>query len=389
MKPIYYFLLSAVVLTSLPVTLIAQREEGTTQDELMVYIGTYTREQSKGIYAFRFQPGAGTLTPIGVVAETVNPAFLAVHPNRRFLYAVNEVSTYEGESAGSVSAFSINAGTGELTFINRVSSRGAGPCHLVVDKTGKCLLVANYGGGSVAAFPLKEDGSLGDASAFVQHVGSSVNPRRQRGPHAHATNISPDNRFAFVADLGLDQVLVYRMDPAKGTLTPNDPPFAKVDPGSGPRHMAFHPDGRYAYVLNELSSTVTAFAYDPARGSLEELETTSTLPKDFSGDNTTAEVEVHPSGRFLYGSNRGHDSIAVFAIDTRNGTLTPEEHVSTQGKTPRNFAIDPTGNYLFAANQASDNIVVFRIDRETGRLTPTTHVLDVPSPVCVTFVASH
>jgi 6-phosphogluconolactonase len=363
-------------------------EKAPPMGEYLVYIGTYTGKESKGIYAYRFVPKTGQLVSLGLVAETVNPSWLAVHPNQRFVYAANEIANYDGEKSGAVSAFAIDQRSGKLTFLNQVSSRGGDPCHAVVDETGKRLLVANYSGGNVAVIPVLEDGRLGEASAVVQHTGSSVNPDRQRAPHAHSIDPSPDNRFAISADLGLDQILVYRFDPAKGTLAANNPAFAKVIPGAGPRHLAFHPSGRFAYVINELQSTVSAFAYRTVRGALEELQTISTLPKDFSGENTTAEVQVHPAGKFLYGSNRGHDSIVVFAIDSGKGTLTPVEHVPTQGKTPRNFGIDPTGLYLFAANQNSGNIVVFRIDAKTGRLTPTGQVLEVPIPVCVGFVAS-
>lgn len=362
-------------------------EKATAKGEYLVYIGTYTGPKSKGIYAYQFNVATGQLTAFGLAAEIANPSFLAVHPNRRFLYAVSEVANYEGQNSGAVSAFGIDPRTGKLTFLNEVSSRGGDPCYVVVDKTGKSLLVANYGGGSVAALPVLGDGRLGEASAFVQHAGSSVNPERQQGPHAHSINLSPDNRFAIAADLGLDQLLVYRFDPTKGSLAANNPAFTKVNPGAGPRHFAFHPGGRFAYVINEMQSTVSAFSYDAAGGVLRELQTIATLPKGFTGDNTTAKVQVHPTGKFLYGSNRGHDSIAVFAIDAARGTLTPIEHVSTQGKTPRNFGIDPTGSYLLAANQDSDNIAVFRIDPKTGRLTPTGLVLKVPSPVCVKFVA--
>jgi 6-phosphogluconolactonase len=358
------------------------------QDEYFVYIGTYTRQNSEGIYGYRFQPSTGRLTSLGLAAETVSPSFLAVHPNRRFLYSVGEIADTGGGKGGAVSAFQIDPETGKLAFLNQVSSGGAGPCHLVVDKTGKGVLVANYGGGSVAALPVNEDGHLAEASAFAQHTGSSVDPKRQQRPHTHSINVSPDNRFAVAADLGLDKVLVYRFDPERGSLTPNEPPFAKVNPGAGPRHFAFHPSGGFAYVINEMQSTVTAFAYDAAEGVLKELQTISTLPEAFAGDNSTAEVQVHPSGKFLYGSNRGHDSIAVFAIDPGKGTLTPVEHVSTQGKTPRNFGVDPTGSHLFAANQSSHNVVVFRIDPNTGRLTPTGQKLEVYSPVCVKFVAA-
>jgi 6-phosphogluconolactonase len=354
-----------------------------------VYVGTYTEEgsKSKGIYAYRFDPAAAEITALGLVAETINPSFLAVHPNHRFLYAVNEVGKYNGQSSGAVSAFAIDRRTGKLTLLNQVPSRGADPCYITVDKTGKYVLVANYTGGSVAVFPVLEDGRLGEASAFVQHQGHGTNPERQEGPHAHSIDLSSDNHFALVDDLGLDQVISYRFDAVKGLLTANEPAFAKVDPGAGPRHFAFHPSGKFAYVINEMHSTVTVFAYDGDRGTLRSTQTISALPRDFKGQNDDAEVQVHPSGKFLYASNRGHDSIAVFAIDPNKGTLTPVEDVPTKGKTPRSFEIDPAGSFLFAENQKSDNIVVFRIDAGTGRLTPTDKVLEVGSPVCVKFVA--
>ncbi|HXN22572.1 MAG TPA: lactonase family protein [Candidatus Dormibacteraeota bacterium] len=356
------------------------------KSDWIMYAGTYTRPPSKGIYAYRFQPASGTFTSIGLVAETANPSFLAIHPNQRFLYAANEISRYEGQSAGSVSAFSIDAASGQLKLLNQVSSKGSGPCHVALDKTGKWLFAANYNGGSVAAFPVHNDGTLGEASAFVQHSGSSVNPQRQREPHAHVATVSPDNRFILVADLGSDQVFVYRLDPAKGRLAPNDPPFVKVAPGSGPRHLAFRPDGRFTYVINEMMSTVTTFGYDAGRGSLQELQTLSTLPEGFTGTNSTAEIAVHPNAKFLYASNRGHDSIAIFQIDPAKGTLTAAGQVATQGKTPRNFAIDPTGAYLLAANQDSASVVVFRIDQKSGGLMPIGTVLEIPFPVCITFV---
>ena len=362
-------------------------QKARTQARYLVYIGTYTTTRSKGIYAYRFDADSGRLTSLGLVAETVNPSFLAVDPSRRFLYAVNEISNYAGGKGGGVSAFAMDRATGKLTFLNEVASRGREPCHVSLDKTGKFVMVANYGGGSAAVFPVLADGRLGEASAFVEHHGSSVNPERQEGPHAHSIATSPDNRFVLAADLGLDRLLVYRFDAAQGSLEPNDPPFATVKPGAGPRHFAFHPSSRFVYTINEMGSSITAFSYDAARGSLRELETVSTLPKDFAGASDTAELEAHPSGKFLYGSNRGHDSIAVFAIDGGKGTLTLVEHVPTGGKTPRSFAIDPAGSCLVVANQDSDNLVVFRIDARTGRLTPSGKALDVPSPVCVTFVA--
>ncbi|MGQ9575358.1 MAG: lactonase family protein [Thermoguttaceae bacterium] len=351
-----------------------------------VYIGTYTRKQSRGIYLCQLDLATGKIGSAGLAAEVANPSFLAIHPTRRFLYAVGELERFGGRNQGAVSAFSIDAATGKLTLLNQQSSRGAGPCHLTVDRTGRWVLVANYGGGSVACLPIREDGRLGEATAFVQHQGSSVNPKRQQGPHAHCVNLDPANRFALVADLGLDKVLIYRFDASKGQLTPHDPAFASVRAGAGPRHFAFHPSGQYAYVINELQSTVTAFAYDAQRGSLQQLQSVSTLPPQFQGANTTAELQVHPSGRFLYGSNRGHDSIAAFAIEPATGILRFVAWEPTQGKTPRNFGIDPTGTYLLAANQDTDSIVVFRIDPESGKLRPAGHSAKVPTPVCVQIV---
>ena len=353
----------------------------------IVFVGTYTRAPSKGIYAYRLRPG-GELTPMGtagLAAGTDSPSFLAVHPNQRFLYAVNEVSKYEGRDAGSVSAFAIDRATGVLTLLNRVSSRGGGPCHVSLDATGKWLFVANYGGGSVAAFSVQDDGRLGEASAFFQHAGSSVNKDRQSGPHGHAVTVSPDNRFVLAADLGLDKVLTYRIDPRAG-LVAADPPFSTIAPGSGPRHLAFRPDGKFAYVLSEMLSKVVAMRYDAARGTLTEIQTLSTLPEGFTGDNSGAEIAVHPNGRFLYSSNRGHDSIATFRIDDAKGTLTALDRVPTQGKTPRNFAIDPSGRFLLAANQNSGTVVPFRVDPATGALTPAGTTIQVPFPVSVVFV---
>ncbi len=360
-------------------------ETAATKGKYFVYVGTGAQKESKGIYTYRFDATTGHLTSLGRAAECDNPSFLAVSPGRRVLYAVNEIPQYGGRSSGGVSAFAIAPGTGKLTLLNEVPSGGAGPTHLTVDKTGRYVLVANYDGGSLAVFPILKDGRLGEASAIVQHHGASINPQRQEGPHVHSVYMSPDNRFAVSADLGLDEVFVYRFDAEKGTLAPDDPPFAKVNPGSGPRHFAFHPSGKFGYAINELQSTVTVFSYDPASGALRTLQTISALPPDFKGESYAAEVVAHPSGKFLYGSNRGYDSIAVFAINTRKGTLTPVDYVLTLGKSPRNFAIDPTGSYLFAANSGSDNIVVFRIDPNNGRLTQTGQVLEVPSPLCVTF----
>jgi 6-phosphogluconolactonase len=358
------------------------------RDSYFMYVGTYTQEgsTSKGIYVYRYDSGSAKVTSLGLAAQTINPSFLAVHPNRHFLYAVNELGDYKGQKSGGVSAFAIDNATGKLTLLNEVASGGADPCYISVDKTGKFVLVANYTGGNVSVFPILKDGSLGEASAFVQHTGHGTNPKRQEAPHAHSIDLSPDNRFAIVDDLGLDETLVYKFDSSKGSVTLNDPPFAKADAGAGPRHFALAPNGKFAYVIHEMGSTVSVFDYDAAAGVLHQVQTISTIPKDFTRLNEDAEIEVHPSGKFLYASNRGHDSIAVFAIDPNKGTLSLIEYVPTKGQSPRHFQIDPTGSLLFAENEKSDNIVIFRIDARTGRLAPTGKVLDISQPVCVKFV---
>lgn len=372
----------------LSVTGSAQGRRSSPGADLLVYFGTYTGEKSKGVYVSRLDLASGALGPPELAGETLSPSFLAVHPSRNFLYAVNEIRDFQGKESGSVSAFAIDRKTGTLTPLNQQPSVGRGPAHLVVDKTGRNVLVANYGGGSVAVLPIATDGTLKPASAFIQHTGASVNPQRQKGPHAHSINLDPANRFAYVADLGLDKVLVYRFNARRGSLAANDPPFASVQAGAGPRHFAFHPKGRFAYVINELNVTLTAFGRDTRRGALTELQTISTLPlgQPVEPGYDTADVQVHPSGKFLYGSNRGHDSIVVFAIDEKSGRLTYVENRPTEGRTPRGFGIDPSGTYLLAANQRSDSVVVFRIDQRTGRLTPTGHTIAVGAPVCVKFV---
>jgi 6-phosphogluconolactonase len=351
----------------------------------LAYVGTYSDRGGKGIYAYRFDAKTGKLVDLGLAVATPDPSFLAISKDGKFLYAVNETSTYQGQPTGSVSSFAIHKDSGKLTPLNTLSSRGPGPAHLVIDRSGKSLLVANYDGGNVAVFPILENGSLGEASAFVQHKGSSVVPDRQKGPHAHDIAMSPDNRFALVADLGLDQIIVYPFDSAKGTL--GTPHIVKVHPGAGPRHLAFSPNGKFVYLINEIQSSINSFSYSAANGELRELQTVSTLPKEFKGANDTAEIEVHPSGRFLYGSNRGQDSVVLFTIDPAKGTLTNAGFTLTRGKTPRNFAIDPTGHWLFAENHESDNFVIFKIEEKTGQLTPQGDALHVPAPVCIKFVA--
>jgi 6-phosphogluconolactonase len=363
----------------------AARQSAGTQ---LVFFGTYTGPKSKGIYVSKLDLAAGTLTTPELAGESTNPSFLAIHPTRDFLYSVGEIGTYEGQPSGSVSAFAFDRATGKLTAVNRQPSVGGGPAHITVDRTGANALVANYGGGSVAVLPIGPDGGLKPASAFVQHSGSGKNPERQKSPHAHSIDVDPANRFAYVADLGIDKIMIYRFDPVKGSLAASDPPSVSVEPGAGPRHFALHPQGRFAYAINELNSTVVAFTRDAERGTLTPLQTISTLPEGqaVAAGYSTAEIEVHPSGRFLYGSNRGHDSIVVYAIDQKTGRLTHVENQPTQGSTPRNFGIDPTGTYLLAANQRSDSVVVFRINGETGKLTATGGKADVGAPVCVKFV---
>lgn len=378
-------LISLLISLTMPALAAPAKQEG----KYLFFVGTYTQDGSKsqGIYSYRYDAATHEITSLGLAAETTNPSFVAPSPNGRFLFAVNEVQNYKGPNSGGVSAFSVDQVTGKLTFLNEVASRGADPCYITVDRTGKWVLVANYTGGSVAVFPILAGGRLGEASSFVQHTGHGADPKRQEGPHAHSIDLSPDNRFAFVDDLGLDELLIYKFDSAKGTLTPNDPPYAKLEPGSGPRHFALGKSGQFVYVVSEMKGTVTVFSNDPRTGALHTLQTVSTLPEGFKGDVEDAEVEIHPSGKFLYASNRGDgNSIAVFAIDAAKGKLTPIDITPTQGKAPRHFAFDPTGTLLLAENMSSSNIVVFRIDQQTGKLTPTGQTLEVGQPVCVKFV---
>lgn len=375
---------------------VSQRENllanAAQQHGYFVYVGTYTDTPAKGqgIYGFRYDPETGQLTSLGVAAEIPNPSFLATDPQHRFLYAVTERGSDPNMTGAlsdqTVSSYSINPRTGALTFLNKVSSAGGMPCHLVVDGTGKTLFVADYGSGRVVSYAIKPDGSIGEQTGLGQDNGSSVDPRRQQGPHVHSTVLSPDNRFLFTPDLGLDQIKIYKIDPANGTFTPDDPPFVSVTAGLGPRHFAFGRGAKFAYVVCEMGSSVVVFSYDRAKGSLKPIQTISTLPSDFKGQSASAEIEVDKSGRYLYASNRGSDSITVFAIDQQKGTLTNLQVASTLGKSPRNFEIDPAGKYLIAANQNSNQLVLLKIDPRTGQLTPGDETVDVPSPVCVIFV---
>ena len=373
-------LLAALALLSLaPLALAA---------ETLVYFGTYTRPDggSKGIYVSRLDGETGKLSEPRLAAEVASPSFLEIHPGGQYLYAVSEVSELDGKPGGAVTAYRIDPATGSLAKLNARSTGGAGPCHVSIDPAGKCVLVANYGGGSCASYGIAADGSLREAGSVIQHTGSSVNPNRQKAPHAHSINPSPDGRHVFVADLGIDQVVIYRLDADAATLTSHG--AAKVAPGSGPRHFAFHPTGKWAWVINEMTLTLTGFDYDAAAGTLREIQTLPTLPAaDRDGKGlSTAEVRVHPTGKFVYGSNRGHDTIAVYQVDAATGQLTFVEVEPIQGKTPRNFNIDPTGRWLLAAGQASDTISVFAIDPRTGALDYTGHQIAVGTPVCVRFL---
>lgn len=356
-----------------------------------VYVGTYTKPlpkataQSVGIYVNTFDLATGALNAAGVAADVVNPSFVALDPSLSYLYAVSEVQELNGQPTGGVSAFAVSSVNGRLTFLNQKPSHGTDPCHVSVDRTGRFVLVANYSSGSVAMYPILPDGGLADASSIVQHVGHGVNPDRQAGPHAHSINPDPTNRFALVCDLGLDQVFVYRLDLSDGKLVPNDPPHTSVAPGSGPRHLAFHPTRPFVFVINEIASTITSFHWDNQHGTLKEIQTVSTLPKGAAGRNSTADIRVHPNGKFVYGSNRGHNTIAAFALDEASGQLRPIGHTSTQGAVPRNFNLDPTGTILLAANQNTGTVVAFNVNPANGALTPTGAVSAIPAPVCLQF----
>ena len=349
-----------------------------------VYIGTYTQaDGSQGIYQAELSDD-GALKLVGLAGEAKNPSFLALPPGDQFLYAVSEVADYDDSHGGAVSAFGVDE-SGSLALLNHQSSGGAGPCFVSLDSAGKHALVANYGGGSVAVLPIGADGKLQPASCFIQHAGSGPNKARQEGPHAHCIKLDAANRFALACDLGLDKVFIYRFDAATGKLTPAEQPWLETEPGAGPRHLAFHPSGKFVYFVNELNSTLTAAAYDSEVGTLQRLQTLITLPPGGVEGNSGAEVVVHPSGKFVYSSNRGHDSIAMFAIDEQTGKLTSLGQHPAGGKTPRNFNIDPSGKFLVAALQGSDLIVVHAIDQTTGKLTQTDYAIDVSMPVCIKF----
>ncbi len=349
------------------------------QTNYFLYVGTY----GKGVYAYRFDSNGGKLESMGLAGEVVNPSFLATDPDFRYLYAASEI---EGKADGAVAAFAIDRSTGALKSLNSRSSAGQSPCHLSVDHTTKMVMVANYGTGGVSVFPIERDGRLGEMSGLMAAHGSSADPKRQAGPHAHEAVVSADNRFLYVPDLGLDQIRIYRIDPAGAKLTPNDPPAAKLEPGVGPRHIAFSPNGKFAYVVSELKSLVTVFSRDPANGNLTQIQAVSTLPEAFKGENAPAEIEIDHAGKFLYASNRGPGSIAVFAVDANNGTLKQIQIAATGGTWPRGFEIDPSGRFLVAGDQKADQFVLFQIDPSSGQLNLTGRVFNVSSPVSFLFV---
>lgn len=358
----------------------------------ILYVGTYTTNGSKGIYAYRYDEASGALQSLGLAAATENPSFLVADREGAHIFAVNETENYQGQSSGGVSAFAVDQKTWKLEQLNEVASHGADPAYISLDRSEKYVLVANYTGGNVAVFPILQGGKLGEASSILKDEGQlGPNRKRQESAHAHWIEATAHNHFVYVADLGLDRVLIYKFDDAKGTLTrggqgKSDYFSATLAPGTGPRHVAFSADGKFMYVIGELDSTVTVFA-NQANDTYRSIQKISALPAGFSGTNTAAEIAIHPSGRFLYTSNRGDNSIAEFSVDQASGKLTQLGFVSTEGKTPRNFAIDPAGTRLMVANQDSGNIVEYRIANTTGKLSPTGQELKVPSPVCLIFVA--
>ena len=363
----------------------------------LVFIGTYTEPilfgtgailqgKGEGIYIYQFDGTSGSLKLCSVAQSGPNPSYLAFDASRRHLYAVNELKTFDGAASGSVSAFEVDAENCTLHFLNRQPTQGTDPCHLIVDKTGKFVLVANYMSGSVCVLPIQQDGSLGNPTDVIQHTGSSVHPTRQKGPHAHGVTMDETGKLMFVPDLGLDRLMIYQFDSARGKLEPYRIPYIDLPAGAGPRGFVLHPKVDFAYIVNELNSTVTVFQYQIEKGILQEIQTLSTLPEEFKGDSTCGELQISPSGKFLYASNRGHNSIAVYTVNQDNGTLTFKGCTGTLGETPRHFIISPEEDYLLAANQDTDNVVIFRIDPLTGELSSSTQNLHVPTPVCVKFM---
>jgi 6-phosphogluconolactonase len=355
-------------------------------DEQLVYIGTYTDEGSQGIYFYRFNHNTGILSYVGVEKGVSNPSFLAISPDKNYLFAVNELSELAGQKSGGVSAFKINKNSGELHFLNQQASGGEDPCYLIVHRDGSYLITGNYSGGNFSVLPIFLDGKLGKAMQIIQHSGSSVNAGRQNAPHVHCVVFDPTGKNLIVTDLGTDKIFIYPFNDKNGVISESGLHFSASRPGAGPRHVTFSPDGKFLYIINELDSTIAAYKYNSIEGSLAEIQIISTLMPDYTGVNNCADIHIHPSGKFLYGSNRGHDSIVLFKRDQNTGILTVIDFTSTRGKTPRNFAIDPSGNYLIVANQKSNSIFTFRIDNHTGKLTVCEASIEIPSPVCIMFL---
>jgi len=360
----------------------------------LVFIGTYTEPilfgtgkifqgKGEGIYAYRFDESSRSMNLCSVTQAGPNPSYLTFDPSHRFLYCVNELKEFEGAPTGAVSAFSINSERGTLSLLNRQPSHGTDPCNLIVDKSGRYVIVANFGSGSVCVLPIQKDGSLGDPSDVIQHHGSSIDPIRQIGPHAHGVTLDDSGLYVFVPDLGLDKLMVYKFDPDRGKLEPNETPWINIPASAGPRQLVFHPKGRYAYLINELNSTVMAFQYDGVHGSLRKLQILSTLPEEFKGNSSCGELQISPSGKFLYGSNRGNDSIAIYSINHMDGMLSNIGFASVEGKTPRHFIVDQEGEYLLVANQDTDSVVAFSLDSESGGIKVTGNNTNVPTPACV------
>jgi 6-phosphogluconolactonase len=385
MKRVRGILAASVLLVAaaLPLSFAQTAKKAPGTGQYLAFVGTYTtKTSSKGIYAFRYEAKAGKLTPLGVAAETQDPSFVVIDPGKKYLYAVNEAA-----KSSMVSAFALDAHTGKLTLLNQLPALGEDPCYISLDRSGKYVLVANYTSGNIVVFPILADGRLGEHTALVQDAGTpGPNKERQEGPHAHWIETTPDNRFVLSVDLGIDEILIYKFDASHGTLSPGKPAFVKLPGGTGPRHLAISPNKKFAYAVDELNSTVTAFSFDPRNANLTPLQTISTIPKDTAGRNDTAEITVHPSGKFLYASNRGHDTIALFRIERATGKLTAAGEFPIDGREPRDFTIDPSGNFLLSADQLSDKIVVFRINQATGELTATGQSAPVPSPVDIAFV---
>ncbi len=357
------------------------------------YVGTYTDGDGKGIYLYKMNAESGEVDLIGVTENIDNPSYLAIDKQNKYLYAANEVADFGDSKSGSISAFKIVPGTNELKFINSVSSGGAHPCYAAVSDDGNFVLAANYTGGSVCLVPVKNEGGLYDASDIAQHAGSSINEKRQAAPHTHSAYFGPLQKFVYAVDLGIDKVNIFKFDPENGKLLENDPAFFKAEPGSGPRHMAFHPNAKFAYLISELNNKIIALSVDPANGGLTKIEEYSALPNDFKGTSYCADIHVHPNGKFLYGSNRGDNSIVIFEIDGESGKLNLVGHEpayrtdrSTLGDWPRNFAIDPSGNFLLVANQKSNDFKIFQIDNDSGRLTYTGISKEIPAPACIKFL---